>query len=87
MNLRTLGGTTLMMLTAGLMACSDSAPMVTVDYLLKHPDELKRLQRDCHEHRAEVGESTCVIVNEARNQRFWGDGKTRYTPGGPVSHE
>ena len=87
MNLRTLGVPTLMMLAAGLMACSDPTPTVTVDDLLTHPDELKRLQRDCREHRAEVGEPTCVIVNEARNQRFWDDGKTRYTPGGLVSHE
>lgn len=66
----------------GLTGCGQPAPTVTVEHLLAHPDELKALQQACCDRRAEVGEQTCANVSEAQHRRFWGAGKTRYTPGG-----
>lgn len=66
----------------GLTGCGKPAPTVTVEHLLAHPDELNALQLACRERRAEVGEQTCANVSEAQHRRFWGAGKTRYTPGG-----
>lgn len=71
----------------GLAGCGQPAPEITVDYLLANPERLKALQRDCRDRRTEVGERTCAIVSEAQHRRFWGEGKTRYTPGGGVRHE
>jgi len=71
----------------GLAGCSQPAPDVTVEYLLAHPDELKALQQKCRLERDTLSAQICVIVSEAQHRRFWGDGKTRYTPGGGVRHE
>lgn len=66
----------------GLTGCGQPAPVVTVEELLAHPERLKALQQDCRDRRAEIGEQTCANVSEAQHRRFWGAGKTRYTPGG-----
>ncbi|WP_068858626.1 EexN family lipoprotein [Perlucidibaca aquatica] len=71
----------------GLVGCSQPAPDITVEYLVAHPDELKALQQKCRLERDTLDERVCVIVSEAQHRRFWGDGKTRYTPGGGVRHE
>ncbi|WP_158249237.1 EexN family lipoprotein [Amnimonas aquatica] len=78
---------TVVLFLGGLAGCSQPAPEVTVDYLLAHPEELKALQQKCRLARDTVSAQTCVTVSEAQHRRFWGNGKTRYTPGGGVSHE
>ena len=71
----------------GLIGCGRPAPDITVEYLVAHPDELKALQQKCRLERDTLDERVCVMVSEAQHRRFWGDGKTRYTPGGGVHHE
>ncbi|MES3041156.1 MAG: EexN family lipoprotein [Pseudomonadota bacterium] len=70
-----------------LVGCSEPAPDITVEYLVAHPDELRALQQKCRLERDTLDERICVIASEAQHRRFWGDGKTRYTPGGGVRHE
>lgn len=74
-------------LVMSLAGCSQPAPTVTVDYLVAHRDELRVLQEQCRMERATMDERVCVRVSEAQHRLFWGDGKTRYTPGGGVRHE
>ncbi|WP_022955702.1 EexN family lipoprotein [Perlucidibaca piscinae] len=77
----------LMAWVLGLAGCGQPAPEVTVEYLLANPDRLRALQAYCRDRREEVSEKVCAVVSDAQHRRFWGNGQTRYTPGGGVSHE
>lgn len=67
----------LVMLLAG---CGKSAPMETVESLVANPEHLKELREQCKTDRAKLGDELCNRVAEATNRRFFGDGKTPYTP-------
>ena len=78
-----------LLLTATLVACgkseptattSTSSPTETVDSLAANPERLKELRQQCRTDRAKLGDELCNRVAEATNRRFFGDGKTPYTP-------
>ncbi|MDN7439394.1 EexN family lipoprotein [Burkholderia cepacia] len=70
----------LLLLAAMLTACGKSAPNETVESLVANPERLKELREQCKTDRAKLGDELCNRVAEATNRRFFGDGKTPYTP-------
>lgn len=70
----------LFLLVAMLTACGKSAPTETVESLAANPERLKELRQQCKTDRAKLGDELCNRVAEATNRRFFGDGKTPYTP-------
>ena len=66
--------------TALLTACGQSAPTDTVESLVANPERLKEVQRLCKEDHARMGDATCNAAAEAFRRRFMGDGKGKYTP-------
>lgn len=52
----------------------------TVASLEANPGRLKELRQQCKTDRAKLGNELCIRVAEATNRRFFGDGKTPYTP-------
>ncbi|MCK4123143.1 EexN family lipoprotein [Ralstonia pseudosolanacearum] len=69
-----------LLLAAMLVACGKSAPTETVESLSANPARLKELREQCKTDRAKLGDELCNRVAEATNRRFFGDGKTPYTP-------
>ncbi|WP_186072186.1 EexN family lipoprotein [Burkholderia gladioli] len=70
----------LLVLAAMLAACGKSEPTETVEALAAKPERLKELRQQCKTDRAKLGDELCNRVAEATNRRFFGDGKTPYTP-------
>lgn len=70
----------LLMLAVVLTSCGKSAPTETVESLAANPARLKELREQCKTDRAKLGDELCNRVAEATNRRFFGDGKTPYTP-------
>ena len=77
------------LLAATLVACgksepaktsTTSGPSETVDSLAANPERLKELRQQCKTDRATLGDVLCNRVAEATRKRFYGDGKTPYTP-------
>lgn len=52
----------------------------TVEELASDPARLKELRQQCKTDRARLGDVLCNRVAEATRKRFYGDGKTPYTP-------
>ncbi|VFR85267.1 probable lipoprotein [plant metagenome] len=52
----------------------------TVEELASNPARLKELRQHCKTDRATLGDVLCNRVAEATRKRFYGDGKTPYTP-------
>lgn len=52
----------------------------TVEQLAADPARLKELRQQCKTDRATLGDVLCNRVAEATRKRFYGDGKTPYTP-------
>ena len=74
-----------LLLIAALTACGQSetptpAKVLTVDELAADPARLKELRQQCKTDRATLGDVLCNRVAEATRKRFYGDGKTPYTP-------
>ena len=74
-----------LLLVAALTACGQSetpkqAAVPTVDELATDPARLKELREQCKTDRATLGDVLCNRVAEATRKRFYGDGKTPYTP-------
>lgn len=67
-------------LAVALTACGKAPSTDTVDALAANPARLKELRGQCKTDRARLGEELCNRVAEATNRRFFGDGKTPYTP-------
>lgn len=67
-------------LAAVLAACGKAPPTKTVDALAANPERLKELREQCKTDRAKLGDELCNRVAQATNRRFFGDGKTPYTP-------
>lgn len=68
-----------------LVACGKSEPpkpaaMPTVEELAADPVRLRELRQQCKTDRPTMGDVLCNRVAEATNKRFFGDGKTPYTP-------
>ncbi|WP_261540456.1 EexN family lipoprotein [Burkholderia multivorans] len=70
----------LLLVAAMLTACGKSEPTETVETLAANPQRLKELRQQCKTDRAKLGDELCNRVAEATNRRFFGDGKTPYTP-------
>lgn len=70
----------LILLAAMLTACGKSEPTETVEALAANPERLKELRQQCKTDRAKLGGELCNRVAEATSRRFFGDGKTPYTP-------
>ena len=75
----------ILMLLAALTACGPSetpkqANVPTVEELAADPARLKELRQQCKTDRATLGDVLCNRVAEATRKRFYGDGKTPYTP-------
>ncbi|OAI58694.1 lipoprotein [Ralstonia solanacearum] len=73
------------LLAVTLTACGKSetpptAAIPTVEELASNPERLKELRQQCKTDRAKLGDELCNRVAEATNRRFFGDGKTPYTP-------
>ena len=74
-----------LLLVATLTACGQSetpksADVPTVDELAADPARLKELRQQCKTDRVKLGDVLCNRVAEATRKRFYGDGKTPYTP-------
>lgn len=74
-----------LLLLAALTACGPSetprqANVPTVEELATDPARLKELRQQCKTDRATLGDVLCNRVAEATRKRFYGDGKTPYTP-------
>lgn len=69
-----------LLLVAMLTACGKSEPTETVESLAANPERLKELRQQCKIDRAKLGDELCNRVAEATNRRFFGNGKTPYTP-------
>ena len=74
-----------LLLLAALTACGQSdtpksANLPTVDELAADPARLKELRQQCKTDRANLGDVLCNRVAEVTRKRFYGDGKTPYTP-------
>ncbi|VFR19830.1 probable lipoprotein [plant metagenome] len=74
-----------LLLAAVLTACGQSetptqASVPTVEELAADPARLKELRQQCKTDRARLGDVLCNRVAEATRKRFYGDGKTPYTP-------
>lgn len=70
---------TVLMIAVLLTACSQSAPMETVESLVANPERLKELRTQCKADRAKLSDALCNAVAEATHKRFMGNG-TPYTP-------
>jgi hypothetical protein len=70
----------LLMFTVVLASCGKSVPTETVESLAANPERLKELRQQCQTDRARLGDELCNRVAEATNRRFFGNGKTPYTP-------
>ncbi|HCI5738313.1 TPA: EexN family lipoprotein [Klebsiella variicola subsp. variicola] len=75
----------LLLLAVLLTACGPTetpkqASVPTVDELAADPARLKELRQQCKTDRAALGDVLCNRVAEATRKRFYGDGKTPYTP-------
>ena len=75
----------LFLLVVLLTACGPSeapkqANVPTVDELAADPSRLKELRQQCKTDRVMLGDVLCNRVAEATRKRFYGDGKTLYTP-------
>ncbi|HIE0871590.1 TPA: EexN family lipoprotein [Pseudomonas aeruginosa] len=73
------------LLAVALTACGKSetpkqAEVPTVEELAADPALLKELRQQCKTDRARLGDVLCNRVAEATRKRFYGDGKTPYTP-------
>ncbi|MDD1788290.1 EexN family lipoprotein [Burkholderia gladioli] len=73
------------LLVVALTACGQSATpkqadVPTVEELAADPARLKELRQQCKTDRARLGDVLCNRVAEATRKRFYGDGKTPYTP-------
>lgn len=73
------------LLAVALTACGQSedpkqADIPTVEELAADPARLKELRQQCKTDRATLGDVLCNRVAEATRKRFYGDGKTPYTP-------
>lgn len=73
------------LLVAVLTACGQQetpkqAEVPTVEELAADPALLKVLRQQCKTDRARLGDVLCNRVAEATRKRFYGDGKTPYTP-------
>ncbi|KMK82247.1 lipoprotein [Pectobacterium brasiliense ICMP 19477] len=51
-----------------------------MEELAADPTRLKELRQKCKTDRATLGDVLCNRVAEATRKRFYGDGKTPYTP-------
>lgn len=76
-----------LLLAVILVACGKSeapkqaqADVPTVEELAANPERLKELRQQCKIDRVKLGDELCNRVAEATNRRFFGDGKTPYTP-------
>lgn len=74
-----------LLLATALTACGPSetpkpANVPTVEALAADPARLKELRQQCKTDRATLGDVLCNRVAEATRKRFYGDGKTPYTP-------
>ncbi|QMR77481.1 EexN family lipoprotein [Enterobacter sp. RHBSTW-00175] len=74
-----------LLLVAVLTACGQSetpkqADVPSVEQLVADPARLKELRQQCKTDRATLGDVLCNRVAEATRKRFYGDGKTPYTP-------
>ena len=67
-------------LAVALTACGKAPSTEAVDTLAANPERLKELHEQCKTDRAKLGDELCNRVAEATNRRFFGDGKTPYTP-------
>lgn len=70
----------LFLFVAVLTACGKSQPTETVASLAANRERLKELREQCKTDRAKMCDELCNRVAEATNRRFFGDGKTPYTP-------
>ncbi|MES1937506.1 EexN family lipoprotein [Salinisphaera hydrothermalis] len=72
----------LLALLVVLTGCSPDSPSsgTSVAFLVAHPKRLQELREQCHENRNQVGDAVCARVAKATNRRFFGKGKTPYTP-------
>ncbi|HFJ0418691.1 TPA: EexN family lipoprotein [Pseudomonas aeruginosa] len=75
----------LLLLALLLTACGPSetprqASVPTAEELAADPARLKELRQQCKTDRARLGDVLCNRVAEATRKRFYGDGKTPYTP-------
>lgn len=61
-------------------ASASGANIPTVEELAANPERLKELRQQCKTDRPKLGDMLCNRVAEATNRRFFGDGKTPYTP-------
>ena len=73
------------LLAVALTACGQSetpkqAEVPTMEELAADPALLKELRQQCKTDRARLGDVLCNRVAEATRKRFYGDGKTPYTP-------
>ncbi|MFG0543026.1 EexN family lipoprotein [Pseudomonas sp. YQ_5] len=74
------------LLAVALTACGPSETqekkdvVPTVEELASNPERLKELRPQCKTDRARLGDVLCNRVAEATRKRFYGDGKTPYTP-------
>lgn len=74
-----------LLMVAVLTACGPSETpkqpdVLTVEELATDPARLKELRQQCKTDRATLGDVLCNRVAEATRKRFYGDGKTPYTP-------
>ena len=70
----------LITLAVALTACGKAPSTETVEALAADPSRLKELREQCKTDRAKLGDELCNRVAEATNRRFFGGGKTPYTP-------
>jgi uncharacterized lipoprotein NlpE involved in copper resistance len=74
------------LLAVALTACGPSETqekkdvVPTVEELASNPEWLKELRQQCKTDRAKLSDVLCNRVAEATRKRFYGDGKTPYTP-------
>lgn len=74
-----------LLLAVALTACGQSetpkqADVPTVEELAADLAPLKELRQQCKTDRAKLGDVLCNRIAEATRKRFYGDGKTPYTP-------
>jgi hypothetical protein len=63
-----------------LAACSNPAPIESVESLVANPERLKELRAQCKADHAKVGDAQCNAVAEATRQRFFNSGGPKHTP-------
>lgn len=74
-----------LLLIVALAACGPSekpkqADVPSVEQLVTDPARLKQLRQECKTARTSLGDVLCSRVAEATRKRFYGVGKTPYTP-------